>query len=76
MVSGVNEAVPAYNLGFCNIAYQMHWGKQPPPALVPYRFGCTLFFHADNIWNVSYRVVERRPMPGRSFRVGVFFQFK
>lgn len=35
------------------------------------RWNGTLFVQAFNLWNVDYRVVERRPMPGRHFRVGL-----
>lgn len=34
-------------------------------------FSGSLFFQIDNLWDASYRVVERRPMPGRSFMLGI-----
>ena len=33
-------------------------------------------FQIDNLWDVPYQVVERRPMPGRSFLAGVSFRFE
>ncbi len=30
-----------------------------------------LFFKIENLWNTKYRVIERRAMPGRYFRMGV-----
>lgn len=36
---------------------------------------CTLFISINNIWNANYFIVENRPMPGRSFQVGVTYNF-
>lgn len=33
------------------------------------------YLQADNLWNVPYRIIERRPMPGRTFTAGVKFTF-
>ncbi|MBI1227337.1 MAG: TonB-dependent receptor [Bacteroidetes bacterium] len=33
------------------------------------------FFQIDNCWNANYRIVERRPMPGRSFLIGVSINY-
>ncbi len=33
------------------------------------------FFQIDNCWNTNYRVIERRPMPGRSFEIGCSINF-
>ncbi len=30
-----------------------------------------IFLDINNIWNAQYRVIERRPMPGRNFSVGI-----
>jgi iron complex outermembrane receptor protein len=35
-----------------------------------------VFIQIDNVWNANYRVVERRPMPGRNFRVGLRMDFE
>jgi iron complex outermembrane receptor protein len=29
------------------------------------------FLRIENLWNVEYRVIERRPMPGRSYQLGL-----
>lgn len=34
-----------------------------------------LHFRADNLWDVNYRVVERRPMPGRNFTLSLHYSF-
>ncbi|MDQ3015299.1 MAG: TonB-dependent receptor plug domain-containing protein [Bacteroidota bacterium] len=34
-----------------------------------------LYLQVENIWDTPYRIIERRPMPGRSFTGGVKFQF-
>ncbi len=39
------------------------------------RMNGLVFLQFDNIWDTPYRVVERRPMPGRTFTGGVKFSF-
>ncbi len=34
-----------------------------------------IFFQADNLWNANYRIIERRPMPGRNFLFGIKLNF-
>lgn len=34
------------------------------------------FFRVENLWDADYRVVERRPMPGRHFLLGATFSFE
>jgi len=58
---GINEDVKAGNIGTAGLNYQFGGGK----------LKCTLYLQADNVWNVPYRLIERRPMPGRSFMAGV-----
>ena len=56
----------AYQLGSSGLDYQLvlqNWHTQ-------------LFFQAKNIWNENYRVIERQPMPGRYFQVGLQVNFK
>jgi hypothetical protein len=31
----------------------------------------SLYLHIDNAWDVPYRLIERRPMPGRSAQLGL-----
>ncbi len=63
--TGINEDVEAGNVGSAGINYQF----------TPRKVGCTLYLQADNVWNVPYRLIERRPMPGRSFMGGVKLTF-
>ena len=58
---GINEDVDAGNVGTLNFNYNFTRGKS----------GWLLYLQADNVWNVPYRLIERRPMPGRSITVGV-----
>ena len=64
-VKGINERVPDYNIGFARC--QISWRHQHAAGL--------FFIQTDNLWNKNYRVVERRPMPGRSYQTGVSIQF-
>lgn len=34
-----------------------------------------IFFSINNIWDVNYRVIEYRPMPGRHFQIGIITKF-
>lgn len=63
--AGINDAIDAFNLGNGGIAY---------------RFGTTrvtgtLFIQTENLWNVPYRIIERRAMPGRTWTGGFKFSF-
>jgi iron complex outermembrane receptor protein len=62
---GINEDVEAGNVGTAGINYHFTGAK----------LKWTLYLQADNVWNVPYRLIERRPMPGRSFMGGVKFTF-
>ena len=35
-----------------------------------------LFFNINNIWNTNYIVIERRPMPGFNYQIGINFLFQ
>lgn len=63
--SGINESVEAGNIGAAGASYIFDSSQ----------IKGTLYLQADNIWNVPYRIIERRPMPGRSFTAGVRFTF-
>ncbi len=65
-VSTQTEALNAYQLGYFFLE------KEFPIRPVTAR----LSFYLDNIWDANYRVVERRPMPGRSFRIGLSIDFE
>jgi outer membrane receptor protein involved in Fe transport len=62
---GINEDVEGANVGSAGVNYNFTRQK----------LKWTLYLQADNIWNVPYRIIERRPMPGRSFTGGVRFTF-
>ncbi|MEP6795394.1 MAG: TonB-dependent receptor [Saprospiraceae bacterium] len=61
--SGINDLIKAANIGSAGLSVEFKG----------HRFGESLFIQADNIWNVPYRIIERRPMPGRSITAGVRF---
>lgn len=60
-VTGLNEAVPYFSISSFRAQYAHFRG----------RWSGTLFLHIENLWNADYKVIERRPMPGRYFRAGI-----
>lgn len=62
---GVNADLAAYQLG----DFHLIWRKLEKAT----SFRC--FLEINNLWNTSYRVIERRPMPGRHLRVGIQTDF-
>ena len=58
---GINEDVNPGNVGSLNLNYHFSGGKS----------GWLLYLQADNVWNVPYRLIERRPMPGRTIAGGI-----
>jgi vitamin B12 transporter len=64
-VRGVNEPVAAWDTGTLRGQYNWQTGK----------YKGAFFIQSDNLWNRNYRVVERRPMPGRNYQTGVSIQF-
>ncbi|HEX5112358.1 MAG TPA: TonB-dependent receptor, partial [Saprospiraceae bacterium] len=58
---GINEDVDAANVGTLGLGYS--WLKP--------KFGIDFLFQVDNVWDVPYRMIERRPMPGRGFELGM-----
>ena len=55
--------LPSYQIG--NLVLEKNW-----------KFGQvsnTIQLRINNFWNVNYRVIERRPMPGRNFEFNLFF---
>lgn len=60
-----NGSLDEHHLGYFRSGW--HFAKQ--------KFGGDIFFQIDNVWAEGYRVVERRPMPGRSFSAGANFKF-
>lgn len=62
---GINEQVKAFNVGSTVLRY----------TFARSRITGNLFFQVDNVWDTPYRVIERRPMPGRTFTGGIKFSF-
>ena len=57
----INEDVDAANVGSLGLGYS--WLRP--------QFGIDFLFQVDNVWDVPYRMIERRPMPGRGFDLGM-----
>lgn len=57
---GINDNLPGYNLGSMHASYQWLYNKTTFHG----------FLAIENIWNQSYQVIERRPMPGTHFTIG------
>ncbi len=62
---GVNADLAAYQLG----DFHLIWQKLEKET------GFRCFLEVNNLWNTSYRVIERRAMPGRHLRVGIQADF-
>lgn len=58
---GINDALPGFHLGQANLQYE----------LADKKVESLLFFQVNNIWNHSYLVIERRPMPGTHYQFGI-----
>lgn len=58
---GINEKVQGANIGMANLGYRRQKAK----------VDLSVFLQVDNVWNVPYRYIERRPMPGRGVQAGV-----
>ncbi len=59
-VKGFNERVAAFWIGNLYLSHQIKNQNE-----------ITLFIKCNNIWNKNYRIVERRPMPGINFELGI-----
>ncbi|MGH1434252.1 MAG: TonB-dependent receptor plug domain-containing protein [Lewinella sp.] len=62
---GVNADLAAYQLG----DFHLIWQKLEKET------GFRCFLEVNNLWNTSYRVIERRAMPGRHLRIGIQTDF-
>lgn len=60
-VIGLNEPVPAFTTGSLHLQYTGAVGS----------YSGRMFARMENLWDASYQVIERRPMPGRHFRIGI-----
>ncbi|MEM6964872.1 MAG: TonB-dependent receptor plug domain-containing protein [Bacteroidota bacterium] len=64
-VTAINEKLANYRVGNANVNY----------TFIKKKYQASIFLIINNLWNTDYFVIERRPMPRRSFQVGVNFQF-
>ncbi len=58
--------LPAYQIGSVGIHYHLSFAD----------WQARLFFQINNIWDEDYRVIERQPMPGRHFQIGMSLNFQ
>ena len=65
-VSGFNETVSQWQLADVTVSYSKELNK----------IKGSLFFQINNLWDEDYFVIERRPMPGRNYQVGLNILFK
>ena len=65
-VEGVSDALAEYDIGDLGFSYAFN--KAP--------FSGRLSLRANNLWNTTYRVIERRPMPGRYYTIAINISFK
>lgn len=63
---GINDMIEAFNIGNGGLNYHASKGD----------FSGTIYFQVDNIWDTPYRIIERRPMPGRGYTAGIRFSLK
>lgn len=63
-VQGVSTVLPGFETGWATLAKLLDLG--------PHHL--RMHLQVDNAWNRTYRVVERRPMPGRWFTAGILMQ--
>ncbi len=65
-ITTVVEPLPGYQVA--GVRLEQGWEGRWLQGLV--------FLNIENLWNEPYRVVERRVMPGRHYRVGVRLDFR
>jgi iron complex outermembrane receptor protein len=58
--------IESYQTGNARIQYSHNWKKCKS----------IVFFNINNIWDTNYIVVERRPMPGTNYQIGINFLFQ
>ncbi len=60
-IDGINEPVAAFQIGNIRLQYTIDKSS----------YRGTIFLNSNNIWNTDYMVVERRPMPGTNYQIGL-----
>jgi iron complex outermembrane receptor protein len=63
--SGVNEILTSYQTGDIRLQSSTKLGSSKG----------SIFFNVNNLWDTPYFVIERRPMAGRYFQIGLNIQF-
>jgi len=58
-------SLPSFQTGSCSVDFEQSIRN------IPVR----CFLQIDNCWDANYRVIERRPMPGRSIQLGFSINF-
>lgn len=65
-VSAINvDEMPAYHVGDLRLQYGMTLAS----------WQSVFYLRVNNIWDTEYRIVERRPMPGRYYQLGINLTF-
>jgi len=59
--NGLNESLASYFYADARLLYNLKKTK----------LNGSIFLNVNNLWNTDYFVIERRPMPGRHFQVGL-----
>lgn len=62
---GINDPLASFDIGQAQLQYRVAEDKVESH----------LFFQVNNIWNQTYLVVERRPMPGTHYQFGIKLSF-
>jgi len=60
---GINENIEAYLITNLFLGFKIGSEKKQTDT--------DLFLRCNNLWNNNYRVIERRPMPGRNIELGI-----
>jgi len=60
---GINEAIDPYILGDLNFALKLNNELDKRKN--------QFYFRIRNLYNLNYRIIERRPMPGRNIELGI-----
>lgn len=64
-ITTIQDPLPGYSLAFISTQYNFKIKK----------LTTGLFLNVNNLFDKSYRAVERRPMPGRNFDLGIRLKF-
>lgn len=57
--------IDSYHVANTRFQYSKKWNDQ----------NCSFFFNINNLWDTNYLIVERRPMPGRNYQIGINLSF-